>query len=118
MTYAPRSRRQRRSCASSASTTRVVFGPAAGPTEPHAGTEFRRRRGLPDEWRCADEEVDGLYRIFERPDDVRVAVASRVCDQKVVARGALGTEQDDRAASVAHPVAVLLRGLKELPHAA
>src|SRR6266516_3515828 len=109
--YARRSRRTRRSCASSASTTRTASGPVAGPTEPHASTEFHRRRGLPDQWGCANEEVDDFCWIFERSDDVGVAVASRVCDQELEARGAPGTEQDDRTAAIAHPVAVLLRGL-------
>src|SRR2546425_4299024 len=88
------------------------------PHPPNSSTGFRRGGRRPNERRCADHEVNDLSRILERHDEVRVAVASRVCNQEVEARGALETEQDHRTAAVANPVTVLLRGLEDFPHGA
>src|SRR5439155_24749550 len=70
-----------------------------------------------DRWRTHDE-IDGLPRIRERSDEIGVTVASRVCGQEIETREASRTEQDHWTAPVAHPVAVLLRGLEDLSHGA
>src|SRR5438552_7652217 len=98
-------------CRAKSATTPITHAP-------HAGAEPRRCGRRSRERRRARDEIDGLPRIRERPDEVGVAVAPRVCRQEIEARQAPRTEQDHWTAPVAHPVAVLLRGLEDFSHRA